>query len=111
MLEQGTDEIWGGEPEATTATAPITPNKQNEPIADFVINAQNWAEDITFVWAMGFEVNDDNKPAPENIPTNNEPLFRLGEGLHKGQERGWDRIDQWATLGEAMYNCPLFADG
>jgi len=63
VLEQGTGEIWGGgdEPEATIAAAP---NEQDEPIADFVFNAQNRAEDIALVWAMGFEVDDDNKPAP-----------------------------------------------
>jgi hypothetical protein len=99
VLEQGTGKIWGGEPEATMATAPVTPNEQNEPIVDFVFNAQNRAEDIALVRAMGFEVNDDNEPAPENIPLNGAPLFRLGEGLHKGQEWGWDRIDQQATLG------------
>jgi hypothetical protein len=70
----------GGEPDATTAAAPVNPNEQSEPIGDFVFNAQNRAEDIALVLAMGFEVDDDNKPAPENIPTNNEPLFRLGVG-------------------------------
>ncbi len=57
---------------------------------------------------MGFEVDNNNKPTPEKIPTNNS---RLGEGLHKGKEWGWDGIDQQATLGGAMYNGPSFADG
>ncbi len=44
VLEQGTGKIWGGEePEATTAAAPIVPNEANEPIADFIFNAQNGA--------------------------------------------------------------------
>ena len=30
VLKQGTREIWGGEPGATTATAPVIPNDQNE---------------------------------------------------------------------------------
>jgi hypothetical protein len=42
---------------------------------------------------------------------NDEALFRLGGGLHEGQEWGWDRINQQATLGGAMYNGPSFADG
>jgi hypothetical protein len=78
VLKQGTSEIWGGEPEATMATAPVIPSKQNKPITDFVFNTQNWAEDIALVRAMGFEVNDNNEPAPKNIPTNDAPLFRLG---------------------------------
>ena len=106
MLEQGTGEIWGEEPEATTAAAPVVPNEVNEPIADFIFNAQNRAEDIALVRAMGFEVDDDNEPAPENIPVADAPLFRLGGGLHEGQEWGWDGIDQRATLGGAMYNGP-----
>ncbi len=60
---------------------------------------------------MGFEVNDKIEPAPKNIPMNDEPLFRLGDGLHKGQEWGWDGINQQATLGGAMYNGPSFTDG
>jgi hypothetical protein len=111
VLEQGTGEIWGGEPEATTAAAPVILNEGNEPIADFIFNAQNRAEDIALVWAMGFEVDDYNEPAPENIPVADAPLFRLGGGLHEGQEWGWDGIDQWAPLGGAMYNEPSFTDG
>jgi hypothetical protein len=111
VLKQGTGENWGGEANATKTAAPVTPNEQNKPIVDFVFYAQNWAEDIALVWAMGFEVNDDNKPAPENIPMNNEPLLRLGDGVHKGQEWGWDWINQQATLGGAMYNGPSFTGG
>jgi hypothetical protein len=96
VLKQGTGEIWGGEPEATTADAPVAPNEANEPIADFIFNAQNRAEDIAL------EVNDNNEPAPENIPAPDAPLFSLGGGLHEGQEWGWDGIDQRATLGGAM---------
>ncbi len=108
VLEQGTSKIWGGEPEAMMAAAPVTLNKQDEPIADFVFNAQNWAEDIALVRAMGFEVNNDNKSAPKNIPQPDQPLFCLGGGLHEGQEWEWDGIDQRATLGGAMYNGPSF---
>ncbi len=39
VLEQETGEIWGGEPGATMAAAPVTLNEQDEPIADFVFNA------------------------------------------------------------------------
>ena len=53
VIEQGTGEIWGGEPDATATTAdaaaPVAPNEQNESIADFIFNAQNRAEDIALV--------------------------------------------------------------
>ena len=42
---------------------------------------------------MGFEVDDDNKPAPENVPPPDAPLFRIAGDLHEGQEWGWDGID------------------
>jgi hypothetical protein len=64
VIEQRSGKIWGGEPDTTAAAAPVTPNKQNELIADFIFNAQNRAEDITLIWAMGFEVDDDNELAP-----------------------------------------------
>ena len=91
MIKQGTGEIWGGDPDAMTAAAPVTLNKQNEPIADFVFNAQNWAEDIALVRAMGFEVDNNNEPAPENIPAPDKPLFRLGGAPRRaGAGMGWD---------------------
>jgi hypothetical protein len=40
VLKQGSGKIWGGESEAMPAANPVTPNKVNEPIADFVFNAQ-----------------------------------------------------------------------
>ncbi len=47
VLEQGTDKVWGGEPEVTVAVAPVTPNEQNKPIAEFVFNAQfSWSKKL-----------------------------------------------------------------
>ena len=37
-------------------------------IGDEIFFAQNRAEDIARVRAEGFEVDDDNDPAPENVP-------------------------------------------
>jgi len=56
---------------------------------------------------MGFEVDDDNEPAPENIPAPDAPQV----GICEGQDWGWDGFDQRASLGGAMYNNPSFADG
>ncbi len=67
------------------AADPVTLNEANEPIVDFVFNAQHWAEDIALVWATSFEVDDDNEPTPENIPMPDTPLLSLGEVSTKGR--------------------------
>ena len=59
---------------------------------------------------MGFEVDDDNEPSPENVPAPDVPQVERG-ALHEGQQWGWDGFDQRASLGGAMYNNPSFADG
>jgi hypothetical protein len=60
--------IWDEPGLVPSVLTPTATNKVGEEIADFVFQAQNWVEDIALVWAMGFEVGDDNKPAPKNIP-------------------------------------------
>ncbi len=65
-------------------TTTVAIDKDYEEIANFVFNAQNWLEDITLVWDMGFMVNDNNKPAPEIIPADGAPPVNGGT-LFKGQ--------------------------
>jgi hypothetical protein len=68
--EQGPGEIWREFlPIAEAPAATIATDKQGEEIADFIFHAQNRAEDIALIRDMGFEVDDDNEPAPENVPT------------------------------------------
>ncbi len=70
MLEQGDYSlIWNDALRMVPALAPLATNEEGMEIAEFVFNAQNRAEDIALVQNMGFEVDDDNKPAPENIQT------------------------------------------
>ena len=78
-------------------------------IADFVFNAQNRAEDIALVRDMGFEVDDDNEPAPENVPAVDAPPVN-GGSLLEGQKWGWDGIDRRAMLQGSMYNGPTFTN-
>jgi hypothetical protein len=100
VLEQGDPSLVWDEPGVASAVpTPTAMNEQGEEIVDWVFQAQNWAEDIALVRAMGFEVDDDNEPAPKNIPPPNMPLFRIGGDLQEGQEWGWDGIDQQAGLG------------
>ncbi len=56
---------------------------------------------------MGFEVDSNNKPAPEKIPTVDGPHPAPG-GLYEGLEWGWDGINQTLKLRGAIYNGPLF---
>lgn len=58
-----------------------------------------------------FEVNNDNKPAPENITTKDGPRPAPSWVLYEGQEWEWDGIDQMATLRGAVYNGPSLAKG
>jgi hypothetical protein len=56
-----------------------------------VLHAGNCAEDIAQVRALGFVVNDDNEPAPENIPTPQEN--NNDATTDDGRPWGWDGID------------------
>ena len=40
-----------------------------ENIPDHVFHLHGQAEDIALIWGLGFEVDDDNDPAPQNIPS------------------------------------------
>ena len=55
--------------------------------------ARNRAEDIALIENQGFDVDDDNRPADENIPTENGPAA-ADDGLYPGQKWGWSGIDQ-----------------
>jgi hypothetical protein len=84
--------------------APIVPNlppviAATQTIGDKIFFAQNRAKDIARVCDEGFEVDDDNNPAPENIPgLFNVPAVVDG-GLFEGQSWGWDGIDRRQTAG------------
>ena len=59
-----------------------------------VLNARNTAEDIMYVRGLGLTVDDDNAPAPENIPNSTTPNDEpLPSGLKESQSFGWDGFD------------------
>ena len=100
--EQGPpDPLWeeAAPIEAPAAAAAVYIDERGEDIADFVFNAQNWAEDIALIQNMGFEVDDDNEPTPENVPAGDAPPVNGGAQL-EGQQWGWgwDGIDRRAML-------------
>ena len=74
-------------------------------IGDKIFFAQNRAEDIACVRAEGFEVDDDNDPAPENVPgLFDVPPAVVDGDLFEGQSWGWDGIDRCQTAGGVMMN-------
>ena len=81
--EEGEEEVHNGE----------DGEESGEPIADRVLQLRNRTitnEDIHNVRAMGFGVDDDNDPAPENVPVENERGPRENDsGLYGNQSWGW----------------------
>ena len=110
VVEQGPpDQLWEHAAPAEAPAAAVYIDEQGEDIANFFFNAHNQAEDIALVRDMGFEVDDDNEPAPENVPAVDAP-FVNGGSLMEGQEWGWDGIDRHAMLQGSMYNGPTFTN-
>ena len=72
-------------------------NKQAD-ISNDIFTAQNVAEDIACIRGEGFEVDDDNNPAPEKIPANRD-VQPINLDLYEGQSWGWDGIDRHITMG------------
>jgi hypothetical protein len=65
-------------PEATIVEDPVMPPRTNDHL-----------EEIQNFTAMGAIVDDDNLPAPENVPTPNEPTNRPGASNAVFPEDGW----------------------
>ena len=68
-------------------------------IDDSVFTAMNNAEDVFLVRAQGLDVDDDNDPAPDNIPNNDGIPTLIPATVSPGQTRGWSGIDQRADIG------------
>ena len=75
----------------TTTEESDTNINQDNGIDISIFQSTNRAEDIANVRNQGFEVNDDNEPVPENIPTDGTSC---DNDLKDGQTWGWDGIDR-----------------
>ena len=64
--------------------------EQRQEIPQEVQHARNVREDIALVQAMGFMVDDDNNPAPENIPENGGKAHK---NTNNNQTWGWNGSD------------------
>ncbi len=110
MEEQGPlDQLWENAAPAEAPAATVAIDEDGEEIAEFVFNAQNWVEDIALIWDIGFMVNDDNEPAPENVPTDDTPPVN-GEALLEGRSGGETALIAKQFLQGSMYNGPMFAN-
>jgi len=110
LAEGHADSLWpdvAQEVERAIAAAEVV--VENEGIDPEVFDARNNAEDIARVRAEGFEVDDDNDPAPENVPALWD-VAPVGNGdLFEGQSWGWDGVDRRVTAG-GNYDEPSFAN-
>ena len=79
--------------------------EQQQEIPQEVQHARNVWEDIALVRAMGFMVDDDNNPAPENIPVIAE---NVQLDVNNNQTWGWNGANQRALFG-AENNQPKFS--
>ena len=67
---------------------------EGAPIADSIFHSQNTSEDISLVRAQGLMVDDDNDPAPENIPNENNTNIEKNK-----QTWGWLGLDNRRVAG------------
>ena len=61
-------------------------------LPDGVQNFRDTPEDISLMREMGFDVDDDNDPAPENVPGSalGASVAPSRDGLYEGQSWGWN---------------------
>ena len=55
-----------------------------------LLHSSHTSDDIAMVRAMGMNVDDDNEPVAENIPTTEESTSSSVTGLKEGQSWGWN---------------------
>ena len=80
------------------AAAAVAPTETREEIDRGVFQARNNAEDIANVRAQGLDVDNNNDPAPENIPdASTVPPI----AVNPGQTWGWSGVDNRYATGAA----------
>lgn len=80
------------------AAAPAAaPKDAPEPIDESVFDSTNTAEDIALVLAQGLDVDDDNAPAPENIPIGPTANDTLKGGQRWGLGRPRSPPNKWCS--------------
>lgn len=75
------------------AEAPPLEAREGNQIPNEVHHLGNRAEDMAQVRALGFAVDDDNGPAPENIPAQRQRNNKNNNTIPDGRVWGWAGID------------------
>jgi hypothetical protein len=93
------EDFWGSapSPRVSRESSPSSVPEDVDDVGDLPPVGGNLSEDIANFRNQGFNVDDDREPAPENIPTEPEPV-QQGTGLKQGQRWGWDGIDRRAIV-------------
>ncbi|KAL7502075.1 hypothetical protein ACHAXN_000162, partial [Cyclotella atomus] len=105
VTAEGDADQFFEEAPCTAAAGPSeAPQDVPEPIDESVFAATNTAEDIALVWGQGLDVDDDNEPAPENIPQEGDATAEEDTGLYLGQRWGWDSLDPRRTSNTSVLN-------
>ena len=93
VTEEGPEnELFDTDPVSNLLDPEWLPEEEGEleELDNDVFRCGNNTEDIANVRAMGLDVDDDNEPAPENIPAPNARVY-----THEhDQNWGWDGIDE-----------------
>ena len=84
-IEGGAEHFFDSNTVSATETGDTIESELIVEIDPSVLHAGNRAEDIALVRAQGLMVDDDNDPAPENIPDLNAPEADTPNG-----QWGWD---------------------
>ncbi len=106
VLEEGPSKDFFDEEDVTPTIDNEAPTLNNNEIDSSVFRAGNRSEDIEFVRNQGLAVDDDNKPAPENVPDSQVVFSRLFDS----QSWGYDGIDR-RRASVPIDNQPTFQGG
>ena len=86
--------------EATNQTANGIEEQQGIPLPNDLTHFGNRREDIATIRGLGLMVDDDNDPAPENIPPADDPVVSgATNDLKEGQSWGWNGFDERKVAG------------
>ena len=77
------DRIWSMPLQVDGTPAPAITDNEGQEINTDVFNANDRTDDIAHIRAEGFEVNNDNKAFPENVPVAGAPPVKVNQdGLY-----------------------------
>lgn len=101
ISKEGPEEKFFSPPQDKQASETVA-EATNEDVSEVtgrLFGTRAVAEDIANIRRQGLDVDDDNEPAPENIPDANTTTEKLPNGLCVGQVYGWDGVDHRAKGG------------